>query len=153
MCDPETMLPEFNEDGNLPPGIHHATFSEVIERFGGRTSLISLKRQTVTQHLVQLYEFVKDFAIGTCIDGSYVTSKLEPGDVDLVLDLPSDFVFTTTIERKMKQFQEKMHIFRFIRGLEVHEQAREQIVDGFIQDRPGKPPKGIVYVEMRNDQE
>lgn len=147
------MLPKFNEDGNLPPGIYHATFDEVIERFGGRTSLISLKRQTATRHLVQFYEFVKDFAIGMCVDGSYVTSKLEPGDVDLILDLPNDFVFTTTIERKMKQFQEKMHVFPLIQGLQLHEQERERRVDGFIQDRPGKPPKGIVYVEMRNDQE
>jgi len=28
------MLPSFNERGNLPPGIHSATWDEVEDRFG-----------------------------------------------------------------------------------------------------------------------
>ena len=27
-------LPAFNEEGDLPPGVHGATLSEVLERFG-----------------------------------------------------------------------------------------------------------------------
>jgi hypothetical protein len=27
------MIPEFDERGNLPPGIHHATWNEIVTRY------------------------------------------------------------------------------------------------------------------------
>lgn len=31
------VIPDFDESGNLPPGIHEATWEEVVERYGGNT--------------------------------------------------------------------------------------------------------------------
>ncbi len=33
------MIPDFNEDGLLPPGLHPASLQEVAERFGRGTEL------------------------------------------------------------------------------------------------------------------
>jgi len=40
-------LPEFNEFGDLPVGVHRATLEEVLERFGTGTQ----QRQLVTTRL------------------------------------------------------------------------------------------------------
>lgn len=78
-CD---MLPEF-EGGGLPPGIHHASWQEVRQRFGGHQ-----RREWL---LVGLQAVLEELARVGCtrvwLDGSFVTAKREPGDYDLVWDL------------------------------------------------------------------
>ena len=75
------VLPEF-EGGGLPPGIHRASWREVCERFGG-----SQRREWL---LVGLQAVLQELARAGCprawLDGSFVTSKREPGDFDLVWD-------------------------------------------------------------------
>lgn len=84
-------LPDFNAQGDLPEGLHRATFDEVVARFGRG----SLARQQVTGTLRRIHELVT--ATGKVeqfvIFGSYVTSKEEPNDVDLVLVMKNDFSF------------------------------------------------------------
>lgn len=82
-------LPEFNEQGDLPPGVYSVTFSEVIARFG----IGSRQREAVTARLRRIH----DLALATgalarmIIFGSYVTGKLEPNDVDVILIMRDDF--------------------------------------------------------------
>ena len=49
------MIAEFNEQGNLPPGTHHATWEEISERFGTnyyrKKILRGLKNALVRGHL------------------------------------------------------------------------------------------------------
>jgi hypothetical protein len=45
-------LPAFDEQGDLPVGVHQATLDEVLTRFGHDTS----QRQLVTAQLVRIYE-------------------------------------------------------------------------------------------------
>lgn len=72
------MIPEFNNRGNLPPGIHFATWKEIISRFGGSARRIYL--------LQGLKLAILNLASAGCeliyIDGSFVTTKQEPGDFD-----------------------------------------------------------------------
>jgi hypothetical protein len=44
-------LPVFNEEGELPPGVHSATLSEVLEHFGQG----SIQRRAVADRLSRLY--------------------------------------------------------------------------------------------------
>jgi hypothetical protein len=82
-------LSEFNRHGDLPEGIHPATLSEVLQRFGAG----SAARRAATGALQRIY----DLAIATgklerfVVFGSYVTDKMEPGDVDVVLMMKDDF--------------------------------------------------------------
>ncbi len=84
------VWPDFDNNGDLPVGIHRATLAEVIEHFGGG----SLQRRIVAQRLTRIY----DLASGTghlarfIIFGSFVTSKPEPNDVDIFLLMEESFV-------------------------------------------------------------
>jgi hypothetical protein len=82
-------LPAFNEEGDLPPGVHRATLAEVLARFGQgsvRRCAVS-DRLNRPHHLVtstgQLARFV--------VFGSFVTAKDEPNDVDIILLMEDTF--------------------------------------------------------------
>jgi hypothetical protein len=76
------MIPEFNDDGYLPPGLHRATLEEIADRFGREPEL----RQAQTESLRWLLDLAKRVGVQRLIiDGSYVTDKWEPNDVDCVM--------------------------------------------------------------------
>jgi uncharacterized protein DUF6932 len=81
-------IPTFRGDGYLPEGLHEASEDEVIARFGQSTS----HRAYLMGRLRRWLELAR--AVGArrfFIDGSFVTGKAEPGDVDAVVWLPSSF--------------------------------------------------------------
>ena len=76
------MIPEFNEDGYLPPGIYEASFEEVKNRFG-----FSRKRQKLLQGMSFLLEQCRILHCDILyLDGSFVTKKLNPSDYDACWD-------------------------------------------------------------------
>ena len=99
-------LPEFNNQGDLPPGVHSATIEEVRTRFGSGL----LQRQRVTARLVRLY----DLAISTAqvqrllLFGSYITDKPTPNDVDVVLVMQNTFDVTLCNEEVRPLFDHQL---------------------------------------------
>ena len=81
-------LPPFDEQGDLPVGVHRSTLTEVMERFGSHT----LQRQLVTARLKRIYELARqtDKLQRFVIFGSYVTAKPAPNDVDIILVMQDD---------------------------------------------------------------
>jgi hypothetical protein len=81
--------PDFNENGDLPLGIHQATLAEVVGHFGQTTP----QRQIMAHRLEHIYTL----AVGTghlarfIIFGSFVTTKPNPGDVDIFLLMENSF--------------------------------------------------------------
>jgi hypothetical protein len=76
------VIPDFDERGYLPPGIHLATLGEVIERFGRHSEV----REVQAASLAWLMPLCKSAGIVRCVlNGSFVTDVLEPNDVDCVL--------------------------------------------------------------------
>ena len=76
------MIPHCNDDGYLPPGIHGATLEEVAIRFGQESEL----RQAQMESLRWLVGLAwRAGALRIVVNGSFVTDKLEPNDVDCVL--------------------------------------------------------------------
>jgi hypothetical protein len=84
----EPQLPDFRNDGYLPVGVHVCSIAEATFRFGSGTRR---RRRLVTRvrHWFELAQTVG--AIKLLIDGSFVTSKAEPNDVDAVMLIPADF--------------------------------------------------------------
>jgi hypothetical protein len=82
-------LPAFNEEGDLPPGVHRATLSEVLERFGRG----SVQRCAVADRLDRIYQLaVSTGAMARfVVFGSFVPAKAEPNDVDIVLLMEDTF--------------------------------------------------------------
>lgn len=81
------MLPKFTEDGFLPQGIWECEIEEFISRFAvfqktdRRVSLFSRLEELLAE--TSKIEFMKE----VIIDGSYVTGKDEPNDIDIILVL------------------------------------------------------------------
>ena len=81
--------PEFDENGDLPVGIHQATLAEVLQHFG----ISTIQRRFVGQRLERIYRL----ALSTgqvarfVVFGSFVTAKPDPGDVDIFLLMEDAF--------------------------------------------------------------
>ncbi len=83
------MLPAFNQDGNLPEGLHQANEQEVLARFA--TS--SVRRQWLGE---QLRHLLNAATTTGCLHrvilwGSFVTSKESPNDIDVLLIMDEAF--------------------------------------------------------------
>lgn len=76
------MIPDFNENGYLPAGIHAATLEEITARFGQQSELRRVQMESV-RWLVDLARRVGISRI--VVNGSFVTDKLKPNDIDCVL--------------------------------------------------------------------
>jgi hypothetical protein len=82
------MIPDFRDDGYLPEGLHVATEAEVTFRFGSSTN----RRRRLALRLRRWVELSRCVSAKRIfVDGSFVTTKPEPEDVDVVVWLPSDF--------------------------------------------------------------
>jgi hypothetical protein len=82
------MIPPFGDDGLLPEGVHPGNEVDVTFRFGsstpGRRRLaLRLRRWIDLCRAVQARRLL--------VDGSFVTKKADPGDIDAVVMLPLDF--------------------------------------------------------------
>ena len=72
------MLPNFTLDGLLPPGVHEADWHEVASRYGYND-----QRKFLLSGLKRALMNLKNAGCRAAyIDGSFVTSKIEPGDFD-----------------------------------------------------------------------
>ena len=88
MSDTRSSIPEFRADGYLPEGLHLASDAEVIFRFGAW----SRRRRRLVLRLLRWLELARDVgAHRLLLDGSFVTAKEEPDDIDAVILLPRDF--------------------------------------------------------------
>ena len=90
-------IPELNSNGLLPPGIHECTLEEVGDRFG--------RFQKTSQRcglFANLEKYVQDVvATGRVeelvIDGSFVTARHDPNDIDLIVVLAADHDLTADL--------------------------------------------------------
>ena len=86
------MLPDFTDDGLLPPGIHCATLKEFEQRFVYFAH--SDQRFRLFEKLRELYQqarqsgIVQRFLVG----GSFVAAQAEPNDFDCILILDATVV-------------------------------------------------------------
>jgi predicted nucleotidyltransferase len=152
------VIPELI-DGMLPEGIHPCTMEEVNERFG--RFLRSDRRIHLTASLREFVGAARESGIvaAIVIDGSYVTRKEEPGDIDLIVALKPGidtailmrpFEYNVQSQRMVKQ------IYRFdIRVAEDGSTVYDAEVRLFTRIRTDDPDqatsqlrKGLLRVEL-----
>ena len=95
-------LPQFESTGDLPEGLHRAALDEVVARFGTG----SKRRQEVAARLLRVYQAARatrrlDRFV---IFGSFVTSKPDPNDVDIILIMRDDFDLSSCDEEERRLF-------------------------------------------------
>lgn len=72
------MIPDFDERGNLPPGIHTATWDELVARYG-----ITPRRLAQLAGLKRALDSLRAAGCKRAyIDGSFVADKDDPQDFD-----------------------------------------------------------------------
>src|SRR5262245_14291635 len=78
-------------DGVLPEGIHDCTLDEIDRAFGRFQK--SDRRIRLMEKLVAYLAEARSvtFIKAILIDGSFVTAKEEPEDIDLIVVVPADF--------------------------------------------------------------
>lgn len=142
-------LPQLNEHGHLPPGIHDSTLDELTERFDQsprRRELIA----NLSRYLDELWKWPLAQAI--LVDGSFVTDIAEPNDIDLVLVLRDDYDLTQSVSpfeynlRSRRRVQRTFGLDLFV--VRPNSVDYDRFVNFFSQVRnhPGQI-KGIVRVQ------
>jgi len=76
------MIPPFDENGYLPPGIHPATLDEIEARFGVESELRRVQMESLRWLADLAWRLA---AVRIVINGSFVTDAYEPNDVDCAL--------------------------------------------------------------------
>lgn len=141
-------IPPFDEGGNLPPGIHDATWEEIVARFG-----YTARREEL---LTGLHEALVDLRDAGCkrayLDGSFVTTKDEPGDFDACWEVAGvdadqlDPVLLTFADARRAQ-KERFggELFPAEAGADPH---GTRFLDYFQRDKITGEPKGIVTLDL-----
>lgn len=76
------MIPAFDTEGFLPPGVHPATLGEIRNRFAGTLEI----RRAQMESIGWLIGLAARAGIQRIVlNGSFVTNIIEPNDVDCVL--------------------------------------------------------------------
>jgi hypothetical protein len=90
-------IPNLDENGLLPPGIYDCSLEEVEERFG--TFQSTDRRYRIYEQLQAFLAEVRstNLVVAVIINGSFVTSKHDPGDVDLILVLSREHDFNAEL--------------------------------------------------------
>ena len=132
-------LPSLRADGLLPPGTHRATLHEVLTAYPARTQ----QRQILNDSMQRVAEEVQhlDPTIVIYVDGSYVTRKAEPNDVDLLLVTP------TFTEEYIKRYLTQVCPVELVSlDITVESQLPSVIFDLFTESRRGQA-KGIIQLQ------
>ena len=82
-------LPDFNATGDLPLGVHRVQLDEALQHFGANDD----QRGICTRRLSYIYELARQtgYLQRFILFGSYVTAKLAPNDVDVILVMDDAF--------------------------------------------------------------
>jgi len=76
------VIPPFDAEGFLPPGVHPATLDEIRRHFGGPSEIRRVQMESVSWML----DLARRAGVTRIVlNGSFVTDRIEPNDVDCVL--------------------------------------------------------------------
>lgn len=143
------MIPAFQTDGNLPPGIHWTTWDEVVERFG----YTAIRRERLDSLRTALYQLRRAGCPTAYLDGSFVTAKPNPADYDVCWEEAG--VEFYALDPALLIFDEGRVTQKHRFGGELfpaHAQATPggtKFLDFFQQDKITSAPKGIIALDLR----
>ncbi|MFL5914821.1 MAG: DUF6932 family protein [Gaiellaceae bacterium] len=142
-------IPAFDAvTGNLPPGVHHATWSEIVTRFGWnaerklllaglRRALESLKAAGCQQAYLD-GSFVTEKDIPGDFDGCWEAQGVDPGQLDLVL-----LDFSNQRAAQKAKYGGELFIAN-----SAATPAGTRFVDFFQQDKATGQAKGILAIDL-----
>jgi len=146
------MIPAYNSDGNLPPGVHWASLTEIEEKFGVNGHRLRLfVGFSRACHLLQ--------AAGchdVYLDGSFTTTKEYPNDFDACWETAGvDFKLLDPVfldlangraAQKVRFFGEFLPVTLGRSPAHIYRQT----FDLFQRDKQTGQPKGIIGLHLQN---
>jgi len=143
------LLPDFTDSGDLPPGIHSASWSEFEKRFGATSH-----RQRLLGGLLAALRALRDAGCGTAyIDGSFVTAKEVPGDYDGCWDISG--VDPIKLDPVLLSFdpgraiQKAKYLGELFPAQTAEGGSGKTFLDFFQINKDSGEPKGLVAVDLR----
>ena len=140
------MIPEHRTDGRLPVGVHDATWGEVEARFG-----TNVRRAWL---LAGVKEALTHLADAGCrrafLAGSFVTTKAQPGDVDVAWSLKGvdpDAVHPMFLDPRGRDAQKALFGAEFFPAEGIEMDSFLPFVEFFQIAKDGEPV-GIVAVDL-----
>lgn len=90
-------IPPLDQNGFLPAGVHDCTLDELKGRFG--SFQISDRRPQLFARLEAFLSEAKTsrLVVSVVVDGSFVTAKPDPNDIDLILVVTPDHSFAADL--------------------------------------------------------
>ena len=142
------MIPSFDEGGNLPPGIHQATWDEIVERYA--------TNERRGQQVDGLRSAIESLRAAGCsrvyLDGSFVTDKMVPGDFDACWEgrgVDPDLLDPVLLDFSHRRAAQKAKYGGELFPAEVAaEPGGTRFLDYFQRDRATGEPKGIVAIDL-----
>jgi len=133
------MIPDFDEHGYLPPGLHRATLTEIEERFGWQSEMRRVQMESL--------RWLVDAAIRAgvrrvLLNGSFVMDALEPNDADCVLLIEAGFPKDLAAEKELRIG------FPFLDVQLAEHGAFERLVEQFFATDRHLIPKGMIEVML-----
>lgn len=142
------MIPPFNTSGNLPEGIHQATWRAFVERFG-----INPHRRGLLEGLLAGLKALRKAGCELAyVDGSFVTAKAEPGDFDVCYE--GENMLFLLLDPVLKDFSNRRAAQKAKYGGEFFEAEAAATPDGtiyleFFQRTKDGKRKGIVALKLK----
>jgi hypothetical protein len=142
------MIPDFDpKTGQLPPGIHEATWNEFVARFG-----TNIRRRRLIDGLKLALDSLKQAGCKTAyIDGSFVTSKVYPKDFDACWDAKG--VKAALLDEALLFFDKNRELQKQkydgdIFPAQVYADSDGQSYLSFFQIDRQERPKGIIALSL-----
>lgn len=143
------MIPPLDSiSGNLPPGVHDATWSEFVARYGYNPHRLTL--------LAGLKAALDVLRVAGCrrayIDGSFVTERDIPGDFDgcwEVAEVDPNLLDPVLLSfANLRVAQKAKYGGEFFLARAVADSRGTLFIDFFQRDRKSGQPKGIISVDL-----
>lgn len=148
------MIPALTDEGLLPPGIHEGTVEELREKLGW-----SQQRRRLISGLERALELMRDCGVERVyLDGSFVTDKDRPGDIDGCYDIaqganPADLqsmypIFPPTPlnrDRAKEEFGAE-----FFPAAATEGGSGQPFLDFFRRDRKNRE-RGVVLIQLTGE--
>jgi hypothetical protein len=143
------VIPPFDAgSGNLPPGVHDATWSELVARYGYNSRRLAL--------LAGLKAALDALRVAGCrrayVDGSFITATETPGDFDGCWE--ADGVNLARLDPILKTFAHGREAQKIKFGGELFPADAQVDAGGtnflafFQRDRSSRVTKGIIAIDL-----
>jgi hypothetical protein len=136
------LIPEFDSRGLLPAGIYRANWQEIMKHFGGNR-----QRRQLLRGLKEALDLLRDAGCRRVyLDGSFVTHKESPNDIDICWDI--DGVDPLSLDSVFFDFDKFRAAQKARFGAEFFPaqapQRLKTFLDFFQIDKETGEPKGII---------